>query len=160
LGERAQHILPEGHGLWDTGSIMFSLRRDHFGRIIVGSMGRVIGGQKGLSQKWASTRLRRLFPDLGPVKFETSWHGQIAMTPDHLPRIYNLAPGLYTPIGYNGRGITPGTIFGKAMAEFLSGESEVQLPLPMTELKAASNASIMSHVYDLSFTANQIIKAF
>ncbi len=39
------------------------------------------------------------------------------MTPDHLPRIYRLDEGLYTPIGYNGRGITPGTIFGKAMAE-------------------------------------------
>ena len=160
LGTRAKHILKGGEGLWDTGQIMFSLRRDAFGRIIIGSMGKVVGGRRGLSRLWASRRLRRLFPDLGPVEWETSWHGQIAMTPDHLPRIHRLADGLYTPIGYNGRGITPGTIFGRAMAELLTGGREDDLPLPITDVTPVPNGAIMSRLYETAFKANQIFKSF
>ena len=157
LGERARHILKGGQGLWDTGQIMFSLRRDAFGRIIIGSMGKVVGGDRGLSRRWATRRLQRLFPDLGPVEWEQSWHGQIAMTDDHLPRIHKLAEGLYTPIGYNGRGITPGTMFGRAIASFLSDGDEESLPLPITELKPVPSAPVMSRLYETAFKANQLL---
>ncbi|MEM7170013.1 MAG: FAD-binding oxidoreductase [Pseudomonadota bacterium] len=160
LGDRAKTILRGGQGLWDTGAIMFSLRRDAFGRLIIGSMGTVVGGMKGLSRRWAARMLNRLFPALGVVQFEHCWHGQIAMTPDHLPRMLRLAEGLYTPIGYNGRGITPGTIFGKAMADLLAEGSEEDLPLPVTEPKAVKGGSVMSHLYQAAFTANQALKCF
>ena len=159
LGERGQSILGGGQGLWDTGSIMFSLRRDAYGRLIIGSMGTVIGGLTGLSQRWARRRLRHLFPDLGEVTFEHGWHGQIAMTPDHLPRIHRLADGLYTPIGYNGRGITPGTIFGRAMAELLTGGREEDLPLPISEPRTVASAPVMSRLYQMAFTTNQLCKS-
>jgi glycine/D-amino acid oxidase-like deaminating enzyme len=159
MGDRVAHILKEGQGLWDTGSIMFSLRRDAFGRLIIGSMGKIHGGEDGLSKRWATRRLRHMFPDLGEVTFEKAWQGNIAMTPDHIPRIHKLAEGLYTPIGYNGRGIAPGTVFGKAMAELLSGGSEADLPLPISEAKKATSAPIMSRLYDAAFTTNQFIKS-
>ncbi len=159
LGDAAAHILKEGQGLWDTGPIMFSIRRDAFGRIIIGSMGTVIGGLSGLSRRWAARNLRRLFPELGTVEFEHSWHGRIAMTPDHLPRIHRLADGLYTPIGYNGRGITPGTMFGKAMAELLAGGREEDLPLPITDVAPVASAPVMSRLYQAAFTVNQILKS-
>ncbi|MGB1258277.1 MAG: NAD(P)/FAD-dependent oxidoreductase, partial [Thiolinea sp.] len=142
LGDKAAHILRERQGLWDTGKIMFSVRRDAFGRIIIGSMGRIVGGQQGLSVFWAKRNIKRLFPELGTVDIEKAWFGQIAMTPDHLPRIHRLAPGLYTPIGYNGRGITPGTIFGRAMAELLDGGDEAELPLPVSELGVVGSAPV------------------
>lgn len=161
LGDRAAGILPERQGLWDTGPIMFSLRRDAFGRLIIGSMGSAIGGVAGLSRRWAQARLKRLFPGLGPVEFETAWHGRIAMTPDHLPRILRLADGLYAPIGYNGRGITPGTIFGRAMGDLLAGGDEDDLPLPVsTEIEPVRSAPIMARAYQAAFTANQILKSF
>ncbi len=160
LGERAAHILKERQGLWDTGSIMFSLRRDAFGRIAIGSMGTVVGGVSGLSKRWASRTLKRLFPELGNVTFEKAWHGQIAMTPDHLPRIHRLADGLYTPIGYNGRGITPGTMFGRAMAGLISGDKEEDLPLPVTDLAPVTNRAMMARLYQTAFTANQLFKSF
>ena len=159
LGDRGTDILPDGQGLWDTGPIMFSLRRDASGRIVIGSMGKVVGGNDGLSRRWAARTLRRLFPQLGDVAFEASWHGQIAMTPDHLPRIHRLEEGLYTPIGYNGRGITPGTTFGKAMAELLAGGAEEDLPLPITDPKTVPTAPVMSRLYQMAFTANQLWKS-
>jgi glycine/D-amino acid oxidase-like deaminating enzyme len=159
LGERARDILREGQGLWDTAPIMFSLRRDAFGRLVIGSMGQVFGGTSGLSRRWASRMLRRLFPDLGEVAFEEAWHGQIAMTPDHLPRIHRLADGLYTPIGYNGRGIAPGTVFGKAMADLLAGGDERDLPLPITDMRPVRSAPLMTRAYRCAFAANQLWKS-
>lgn len=159
MGDRTAHILSNREGLWDTGRVMFSLRRDAFGRLIIGSMGRAIGGTSGLSKRWAARMLKRLFPDLGDVTFEAAWHGQIAMTPDHLPRIHRLAENLYTPIGYNGRGITPGTIFGRSMADLLSGGKEDDLPLPITDPTRVGSAPFMSRFYDMSFTLNQLVKS-
>lgn len=160
LGPEAAHILPNKQGLWDTGQIMFSVRRDAFDRLIIGSMGTVVGDtEKGLSQRWARKQIARIFPTLGPVEFEEAWHGQIAMTPDHLPRIYELDDRLYTPIGYNGRGITTGTIFGRAMADILTGADENSLPLPITKLSTIKSAPLMSRLYQTAFTANQIMKS-
>lgn len=159
LGKRGSHILPEGQGLWDTGKVMFSVRRDDFGRLILGSMGKVIGGEKGLTEHWANKTAKRLFPELGSINWEKAWHGQIAMTNDHLPRIHRLAPNLYTPIGYNGRGITPGTMFGKAMAELLNGGDEDSLPLPVTDLSPVPFSNLMASVYEAAFKAYRVYKS-
>lgn len=160
LGPEADHILRGKQGLWDTGQIMFNIRRDAANRLLVGSMGKVIGSKdRGLSHRWAKKQIARIFPSLGPVEFEEAWHGQIAMTPDHLPRIYELETNLFTPIGYNGRGITTGTMFGETMAGLLTGMDRADLPLPMTELSTAKSAPIMSRIYQSAFTANQILKA-
>ncbi|WP_272006132.1 NAD(P)/FAD-dependent oxidoreductase [Roseovarius sp. ZX-A-9] len=159
MGAQAAHILPGGEGMWDTGTIMFSLRRDAKGCICVGSMGSVIGGASGLSHRWATRQMRRLFPELGQVRFETAWHGRIAMTPDHLPRIYRLAENLYAPIGYNGRGIGPGTVFGAALAASLTGGGPDALPLPATTPQKVRAGTLKSMAFEAAFTANQLYRS-
>ncbi|GAW36762.1 gamma-glutamylputrescine oxidoreductase [Roseovarius sp. A-2] len=160
LGPEADYILPGKQGLWDTGQIMFNIRRDAFDRLLIGSMGKVVGTKdNGLSHRWAKKQIARIFPKLGPVEFDEAWTGQIAMTPDHLPRIHQLEANLFTPIGYNGRGITTGTIFGEAMAGLLTGLDPADLPLPMTDLATVPSAPIMSRLYQSAFTAKQIFKA-
>ncbi|MEM8812578.1 MAG: FAD-binding oxidoreductase [Pseudomonadota bacterium] len=156
MGPHADHILPGRQGLWDTGPIMFNYRRDAANRLVIGTMGRVIGTKdSGLTKRWAEKQIARVFPDLGKVAFEEAWHGKIAMTPDHLPRVHQLAEGLWTPIGYNGRGITTGTLFGMSMADLLTGMDPADLPLPATKMAAAPGAGLRSRVYDFAFTANQ-----
>jgi glycine/D-amino acid oxidase-like deaminating enzyme len=123
-------------------------------------MGRLIGtASHGLSRRWASRQIRHLFPELGPVTFEAAWDGQIAMTPDHLPRLHMLDEGLYTPIGYNGRGITTGTIFGQAIAQLLTGGDPADLPLPMTRVATQGAAPLMQRVYKAGFTAHQVLRS-
>jgi glycine/D-amino acid oxidase-like deaminating enzyme len=82
------------------------------------------------------------------------------MTGDHLPRIHRLDDGLYTPIGYNGRGIAPGTVFGKAMAELIAGGREEDLPMPVTGVKSEAMRSLKAGFYQAAFSANQLIKSF
>ncbi len=157
LGPEMAHVLPGRQGVWDTGTIMTSLRRDARDRIILGSMGPVVGqAGRGLSRAWAARRLRRLFPELGEVTFEEAWHGRIAMTPDHLPRIIELAPGVLTPIGYNGRGITAGTVFGECMAQLIAGGDPAALPLPMSGLRRVPFRGLRSAAMRAGFVAHQL----
>jgi len=161
LESSADYILPGRQGLWDTGQIMFNIRRDAHDRLLLGSMGKVHGScEKGLSQRWARKQIKRLFPSLPDMEFEEAWHGQIAMTPDHLPRIHQLDKGLYTVIGYNGRGITTGTLAGKALADWLTGLDPAELPLPVSDMTIARGAPIMSRLFQSAFVMNQVIKSF
>lgn len=160
LGERASHILSERQGVWDTGKVMFSVRKDAEGRLLFGSMGKLVGGKEAaLSKHWAKKTLKRLFPEVGPVDWEKAWFGRIAMTADHLPRIHRLAPNVYTPIGFNGRGITPGTIFGRALAELLGGASEDDLPLPVTDMKPDPSTAWKSVLLESAFKAYRVYKS-
>lgn len=159
LGDAGADILPGRQGVWNTAPIMFSMRRDQQGRLILGSMGRIHasarGNEHGLSSRWATRQVKRYFPTLPEVQIEKAWFGTIAMTPDHLPRIYRLADGVYSPIGYNGRGITPGTMFGSAMAELLTGGDEANLPLPVSTMQPVRSAPLKSRLYGAAFAANQ-----
>ncbi|MGR3362147.1 MAG: NAD(P)/FAD-dependent oxidoreductase [Paracoccus sp. (in: a-proteobacteria)] len=156
LGDRARSILPGGEGVWDTARVMFSLRRDVAGRLILGSMGSLIGGDAGLSRRWAARRLRVLFPDLGPVEFEAGWDGRIAMTGDHLPRILCPAEGLFIPIGYNGRGIGPGTHVGRGLARHLAGGALSDLPLAPSAMPVARGGRAVARFCDAAFAAHQL----
>ena len=160
MGERIKNILPKRQGLWNTGKIMFSLRRDKHNRLIIGSMGRIHGNRKsGITKRWASAQLKRLFPDLGQVEFENIWYGEIAMTPTHLPGVHQLDRNLFTSIGYNGRGITTGTIFGKALADLISSNSPDCLPVPITQITKVSYGPFISTIYKSIFSTNQILKS-
>ncbi len=161
LEGEGEEILPERQGIWDTAPIMFNCRRDAFGRLLIGTMGRVIGDAgAGLTLRWAKKQLLRTFPQLSSVRIQHAWHGQFAMTPDHMPRIYNLDENLWTPIGYNGRGITTGTVFGKAMAELLHGMPPDQLPLPVARMTSAPLGRLRSQLFDGVFSCNQLLGSF
>ncbi|MDV7142095.1 FAD-binding oxidoreductase [Tropicimonas sp. TH_r6] len=159
LGDRAAHILPEGQGLWTTAPVMAALRRDASGRLIIGAMGSVRGGTRGLSHRWGRHMLKRLYPELGEFRFESAWHGDIALTADHIFRIHRLDEGLFAPTCYNGRGITTGTIFGQALAEFLTGAPESALPVPFTEPTSALARSLKAAFYESAFTAHQLYQS-
>ena len=156
LGDRVKGILEERQPVWDTGTIMCSVRRDMSDRLIVGSMGSIFNG---LSERFAQRFLTRKFPQLGAVEFEERWHGRIAFTRDHIPKVHRLAEGLYTGIGYNGRGITTGTIIGRALAQHLADGSTDQLPLPFTDVTPEPRRRLNTAFYHTAFTAHQLWKS-
>ena len=127
--ERLKAVIPGGEGCWDTAMVMTSFRLDAEGRLIIGAMGSLDHSASGIHAKWAEKKLRRLFPYLKTEPFEFGWSGRIAMTRDHLPKILDLAGAGYGAFGYSGRGIGPGTAFGKALAEALASGREDALPV-------------------------------
>ena len=128
-------ILPERQGIWDSRKMLSSLRRDQGGRLIFGSIGALRAGAR-THRDWAARSLRKLFPDLEDIRFEHEWFGSIGMTRDAVPRFHRLARNTYSISGYNGRGIAPGTAFGRELAQLVTGRlREAELSLPLTTLQ-------------------------
>ena len=142
-------ILPGRQGAWDTRQVLSSFRLDARGRLVFGSVGALRNTGPAVHKAWARRMLRRLFPRLGPIAFEHEWHGTIGMTADNLPRFHRLEDGVYAFCGYNGRGIAPGTVFGRIMAGFLAGEiAEGELPLPVTKPAPVALRALRSAFYE------------
>ena len=143
-------ILPERQGAWDTRDILSSFRFDARGRLVFGSVGALRGTGAGIHRGWARRALRKLFPAIGDVAFEAEWYGSIGMTADSLPRFHRFDRNVIGFSGYNGRGIAPGTVFGRTLAQLVCGEiSEEDLPLPVTDPKAQSFRTLREGYYEL-----------
>ena len=126
-------ILPERQGAWNTLEVPTSFRRDQSGRLLIGSVGAPRAGGSVIHRQWAERELGRIFPKLTGVSFESGWHGVIGMTKDHLPRLTVLGPNALSISGCNGRGIAPGTVYGRALAEHILGRLAFEeLPLQPT----------------------------
>jgi glycine/D-amino acid oxidase-like deaminating enzyme len=134
-----QSVLPNSEGCWDTKEVLSSFRMDKAGRLVFGSVGALRGTGLAVHRAWARRSLKRLFPQLGDVEFEAEWYGRIGMTDNALPRFHKFGSKIIGFSGYNGRGISPGTNFGKVLARHILGEvTEADLPLPLTEVEEPS----------------------
>jgi glycine/D-amino acid oxidase-like deaminating enzyme len=143
-------ILPERQGAWDTKSVLSSFRFDREGRLVFGSVGALRGPGLAIHRGWGRRALARLFPQLAGVPFETEWYGQIGMTADNLPRFHRLGRNAISFSGYNGRGIAPGTVFGRCLAQAVLGEvGEDDLPLPVTDAIAAPRRRLKEAAYEV-----------
>jgi len=132
-GEADKTVLPEHQGSWDTNLILSSYRRDAAGRLIVGSVGTINDFAYGLHEAWVKRTIRKTYPQVGAVPLEHGWHGTFAMNCDHIPRFHLLDDNMVMVTSYNGRGIGPGTVFGKLMADYIMGGSADNIPLPISK---------------------------
>lgn len=143
-------ILPQRQGVWDSRRIMTSLRMDRAGRLVFGSIGAIRGVGQAIHPAWGRRALARMFPQLAKIEFEHEWYGWIGMTQDATPRLHRWGPQMFSISGYNGRGIAPGTSFGRDMARLASGEvGEKALSLPVTFGETARFASVRESFYEL-----------
>lgn len=148
--ELQRSILPNREGCWDTKKVLTSFRMDREGRLICGSIGALRGSGVKTHTAWAKRVLRSLFPQLGKVEFEAEWYGMIGTTTDHLPRFHRLAPNVISVCGYSGRGISPGTVFGRVLADYVLGtRREADLPLPVTMPKSVALRGLKESFYEL-----------
>lgn len=141
-------ILPEGQGAWDTALVLSSFRLDKAGRLVMGSVGQVDRFALGLHRQWARRTLAKVFPQIGSVTFEHAWHGCIAMTANHIPRFYKLDTDMVMVTNFNGRGIGPGTVFGKLVAEYLITGDDDSIPLPLSRPKPIAFRSLRGLYYE------------
>lgn len=150
-------ILPERQGVWDTKQVLSSFRFDQQGRLVFGSVGALRNSGMAVHTAWAKRALNRIFPDIGPVEFEAQWYGQIGMTADSLPKFHRLERNVVGFSGYNGRGIAPGTVFGKWLADLVAGHvTEDDLPLPVSDPQEQSFRSVREAYYELGAQASHL----
>ncbi len=154
-------ILPERQGAWDTADVMSSFRFDQAGRLIFGSIGALRGLGLSVHHEWGLRALQKLFPKTRrDVSFEHQWYGWIGLTHNNLPRMHQLARNTYSFSGYNGRGISPGTVFGREIARLVAGQVGIEdMPLPLTDLAGTPLRSARSHFYEQGATAAHFVRA-
>jgi glycine/D-amino acid oxidase-like deaminating enzyme len=71
------------------------------------------------------------------------------MTNDAVPRLHAFGPGAIGVFGYNGRGISPGTVFGRELALLVLGEKSPQdLPLPVSGMNPAPLRGVREIFYE------------
>ena len=150
-------ILPNGEGCWDTASVMSSFRLDESNRFIIGGVGNLGHIASKIHTKWAKRKMESLFPMLKNIPIKYSWHGRIAMTNSHIPKIVKLGNNAYSIYGYSGRGIGPGTYFGKAVAECLLNNNEDYLPVSPVNHNQELFRSIKSKAFELGATARHLL---
>ena len=150
-------ILPNGEGCWDTARVMSSFRLDKSNRFIIGGVGNLDHIASKIHTKWATRKMESLFPMLKNIPIKYSWHGRIAMTNSHIPKIVKLGDNAYSIYGYSGRGIGPGTYFGKAVAECLLNNNEDYLPVSPVNDNQEQFRSIKSKAFELGATARHLL---
>jgi glycine/D-amino acid oxidase-like deaminating enzyme len=142
-------ILPSRCGGWDTQSVLTSFRLDDAGRLIFGSVGALRGWGTAIHSAFSRRALRTLFPQLANVEFEYAWYGMIGMTSDSIPRFHRFAPNVIGVSGYNGRGIAPGTAFGRLLARHVAGKlPEEEIPLPTSQVRLPRLRQLKEMTYE------------
>ena len=145
----AATILPHREGAWDTRSILSSFRLDQANRLVFGSIGALRGSGRAIHRNWGRRALAKLFPALAGFDFEHEWYGWIGTTADALPRFHQLARNVVSFSGYNGRGIGPGTVFGRELARLAAGEVGVEaLSLQATAIAPAGWRPVREAFYE------------
>jgi len=153
----AETIVPQRHGIWDTQVLMTSSRVDTAGRLVMSGVGSLQGTFGGLRRDWMTRTRERLFPQSKGIPWSYQWTGQVGMTSTRLLRIQRLAPGVFAPAGYNGRGIGPGTVIGKCLAEMLVSGNRDGFPFPIEDLQRETWRIPRSAYYKYGTLALQLI---
>ena len=132
---------------------------DDAGRVIIGTMGNSEGFGRGTHSNWANKKLRNLFPFLPELEFNYRWSGKIAMTKDHIPKIVNFKNNALSCFGYSGRGIAPGTFFGKACAAALLSGDLSMLPISVIKSYGESLTREKTAFFELAAMVNNSFKS-
>lgn len=151
-------ILPGGQGAWDTRLILSSYRLDAAGRLIVGSVGQVEQMGFHLHENWARRAIQTVFPQAGDTPLAYAWNGRIAMTTDHIPRFHILDKNMATVTSYNGRGIGPGTVFGKLLARYALKGLEQEIPLPVRRCRKIYLRGLRGLIYEAGARAYHLLQ--
>jgi glycine/D-amino acid oxidase-like deaminating enzyme len=128
-------ILPHRQSLTDTRHLFSAVRMLPDGRLHISAHGPAFGPERPPDWRRVDARARRLFPQLGTLRWSQGWSGWVAMTPEHFPRLHELAPGLFAGLGYNGRGIAAATMMGRDLAALVGGATAAATVFPLEPLR-------------------------
>ncbi len=128
-------ILPRRTGMSDTHGDLYFARYDARNRLVTGgALAVALNGRERLQTRIAD-RLKRLWPQIGDVRFDYVWNGYIAMTTDYLPRFHKLGPGALAWAGCNGRGVALSISLGREIAKSLTGARDEDVALPFSDMR-------------------------
>ncbi len=131
-GDLQETIIPQQQVIADTRRLLAYFRKDHMGRLVMGGAGGPYQARNNHSYNHIVARIHELYPQLKNPEIEFRWCGKVCLTLDGVPHVHQLAPGVFTGLGYNGRGVAMASLMGKWLAAMVSGaEIETEI-IPLT----------------------------
>jgi glycine/D-amino acid oxidase-like deaminating enzyme len=124
-------VIPGRQAMSDTHGELYFARYDARNRLVTG--GALVGTDAEKLKAAVGARLKRLWPEIGEVRFDYVWNGYVGMTTDFLPRIHRLGPDAYAWAGCNGRAVALSIAIGQELAKAVTGAPVQDLALPFTE---------------------------
>jgi len=122
--ELARKLLPTDSCIEDVRYILDYYRLSADRRLLFGG-GTVYGGSepKDVEGK-LRPNMEKVFPELRGVKVTHAWSGNFALSFSRVPQLGRLGPETYFAMGYSGHGVTGSHLFGRLLAEAVSGNTE------------------------------------
>jgi len=139
---QSRTILPRGESASDTQRLLTSFRLTADNRLIMGGASTTAGKDHTRLLPHLYRAARHRFPDLDGLSWRFGWSGYLALTQDHLPRIFNVADGLHAGIGCNGRGIAMATAVGVELAKIVRGMAVHDCDVPVHKVKRVFGFSL------------------
>jgi|TARA_B110000908_G_scaffold41103_1_gene49929 glycine/D-amino acid oxidase-like deaminating enzyme len=134
-GSLKDKILPGRQGVADTRRLLSWFGFDCENRLLFGSR---VNSQKELIDKKNFTfglrRMKEIFPKVDNTNLSHMWTGRVALTLDHVPHVHKLADGLYSGLGFNGRGVAMATMMGEILANHCMLNKDNNNFLPLTSM--------------------------
>ena len=125
-------IMSRGAGVSETRKITYYCRIDPEGRFVIGGRGHSADTLDPATRAQLQAAAIERFPQLAEVAWAHGWACRVGMTIDDLPRLHQLADGVWTAYGYCGRGVAMGTALGRVLAQAVRGCDVAQLEFPVT----------------------------
>lgn len=136
LGEaRAQAIVRQGYAVSDSRFVVYYFRITPDHRLL-------FGGGENYSYRFPADiagfvrrHILAIFPQLADVAIDHAWGGTLAITPNRLPYVREVEPGMIAVGGFSGLGVVMAPYVGKLVADSLTGDDAdyarlARLPVP------------------------------
>jgi glycine/D-amino acid oxidase-like deaminating enzyme len=133
--ELRARILPKGHVGSDTRRLLRYFCMTPEGRLVMGGRGHIRESERRELYAHIVASMHELYPETSGARLDYFWSGRVAVTLDHLPKISELGPGMWSGGCYNGRGVAMATAMGRLLAECAGGADADSLPLPPTKVR-------------------------
>jgi len=122
LGARAGQLLPTDLCVEDLRYILDYYRLSTDGRLLFGG-GTVYGGSTPADiEAKLRPNMEKLFPQLKGVAIDHAWSGNFALTLSRVPQLGRIGQNTYFAHGYSGHGVTGSHLFGRILAEAITGD--------------------------------------
>jgi gamma-glutamylputrescine oxidase len=125
LGEgEALELIRNGYAVSDSRFVVYYFRITADHRLLFG------GGENYTYRfpdhigEYVRKHIVRVFPQLAAVRIDYGWGGTLAITPNRMPYVRELLPGLFNASGFSGKGVVLAPYVGKIMADAISGERD------------------------------------
>ena len=128
-------LIPSRAGVSETRKITYYYRMDSAGRFIIGGRGPLADTLTASTREAIRKAAEARYPELAGVSWPYGWSCRVGMTIDDLPRLHQLAPGLWTGYGYCGRGVAMATKMGEVLAAKVLGRTNELTDYPVTPLE-------------------------